>query len=529
MGAGERANLPGREGDRPASLPTPPRATDESHPKFHSPPPPVNRARPTARRRSSVPPAPRRRSLAAPRSFRRRFGHAAADAPLGLAGAGRAVAHMLMGFSDKWLTGHFLPGGKYLAAVTLVAYLLGILPSVFAAIAISATALVARFIGSGDAAMARRVANQAFVLGVLLVLVVETIGLGFGGRLIALLGLEGDAANLTMQYLAIMLPIVPAIMIEQVGVAVLRGAGDTVTGLVAMVFQNIVNIIVAVVLVRGWGPIPALGWRGLAFGAAAGYCTTAAIIFLRLLVGRYGLAFEWRLLRPDFALIRRLLRIGVPGGIDVLSVSTCQFWFLAIVNRLGNVAAAAHGVAITIESLSYLPGVAFQVAATTLIGQYLGARDPRRAGRAVTASTLTALGIMSLAAVGFYFGADWLAVLFVGRQQPEIAAQAAMLVRIVAFGQPPLALLMVLTGAPRGAGDTRLTMIITFIGFLLVRIPLAYWLSWDAITLPGLHWTIAGWGLGVRGAWYAMLADLVIRAMLTLGRFLQGAWKRIEV
>jgi putative MATE family efflux protein len=438
---------------------------------------------------------------------------------------------MMMGFSDKWLTGHFLPGEKYLAAVTLVAYLLGFLPSVFAAVSISATAMVARFIGAGDLEMARRTANQALVIGAMLAFVVTTIAALFGSRLVAIMGLQGDAADLTLEYLAIMLPVIPAMMIEQVGVAVLRGAGDTVTGLVAMTFQNVVNIMVAVALVRGWGPLPALGWRGLAYGAAAGYVSTAAIIFLRLIVGRYGLRFEWRLLRPDLGLIRRLLRIGIPGGLDVMSISGCQFWFLSIVNRLGNGAAAAHGVAITIESLSYLPGVAFQVAATTLVGQYLGARDERRAVHSVMTASRVALGIMTLSAIGFYFGADWLAIQFVGRDQPEIAARAAMLVRIVAFGQPPLAILMVVNGALRGAGDTRWTLVTTCIGFLLVRIPLAYWLAWDQIQFPffGTELTIPGWGLGVRGAWYAMIADLGVRCLLVVYRFLNGAWKRIEV
>jgi putative MATE family efflux protein len=441
------------------------------------------------------------------------------------------VLDMLMGFSDKWLTGHFLPGDKYLAAVTLVAYVLGFLPSLFAAVSISATAMVARFVGAGDTAMARRAANQALVLGAILAISVLTLGFAFGTQFIAIVGLRGEAADSTIQYLAIVLPVVPVMMIEQVGVAVLRGAGDTVTGLVAMVFQNVVNIAVAIALVRGWGPFPALGWRGLAVGAAAGYCSTAAIIFIRLLVGRFGIRFEWRLLLPDFHLIRRLLRIGIPGGIDLLSISACQFWFLSIVNRLGNVAAAAHGVAITIESLSYLPGFAFSVAATTLVGQHLGARDERGAAHSVRAASLAALGVMSLSAIGFYFGSDWLAVQFVGHEQPEIASRAAMLVRIVAFGQPPLALLMVLSGALRGAGDTRWTLVTTCIGFLLVRIPLAYLLAWNRIELPlpGLDWSIAGWGLGVRGAWYAMLADLIVRCLLMVYRFLNGAWKRIEV
>lgn len=437
---------------------------------------------------------------------------------------------MMMGFSDKWLTGHFLPADKYMAAVTLVAYLLGFLPSVFAAVSISATAMVARFVGAGDLEMARRTANQALVIGIAIAAVIMAVGLLFGGRIISVLGLQGEAADLTWEYISIALWVVPAMMIEQVGVAVLRGAGDTMTGLLAMTFQNVVNLAVAASLVVGWGPFPSLGWRGLAIGAAAGYCSTAAIILARLVVGRYGLRFEWHRLRPDGDLIRRLLRIGIPGGFDIMSLAACQFWFLSIVNRIGNSAAAAHGVAITIESVSYLPGVAFQVAATTLVGQYLGARDERRAIHSVVTSSLVALGIMTLAAIGLYCGADWLAQQFVS-DQPETAARAAMLVRIVAFGQPPLAILMVVNGALRGAGDTRWTLITTCTGFLLVRIPLAYWLAWDQITVPVLGGTItfSGLNLGVRGAWYAMIADLIVRALMVVGRFMNGAWKRIEV
>ncbi len=324
------------------------------------------------------------------------------------------LLNMLMGFSDKWLTGHFLPGDKFLAAVTLVAYFLGFLPGLFAAVSISATAMVARFIGAGDVAGAKRVANQALVLGAMLTLIVLVLGLLIGQRLIAVMGLQGEAAELTTRYLTIALPALPAIMVGQVGIAILRGAGDMMTGLVAMICENVVNIVVAIALVRGLGPIPRLGWDGLAYAAVAGYFTTAVIVSVRLLIGRYGLRIDWRQMRPDFALIRRLLRIGVPGGADVLAIVGCQFWFLSIINRLGNVAAGAHGVAITIESLAYLPGSAFGVAATTVVGQCLGARDDHRAVQSVRIATLACCGLMTAIAVCFFFAANWLARWFVG-------------------------------------------------------------------------------------------------------------------
>jgi Na+-driven multidrug efflux pump len=140
------------------------------------------------------------------------------------------------------------------------------------------------------------------------------------------------------------------------------------------------------------------------------------------------------------------------------------------------------------------------------------------------------MALMGAAGAGFYLASGWL-----GRQfapdKPEVAQTAAMLMRIVAFGQAPQALSMVLSGALRGSGDTRGPMVISLVGFLVVRIPLAYWLAWDRIDLHigPLSASLVGCGLGVRGAWLAMLIDMLLRSLLFAGRFMQGHWKRIDV
>src|SRR5690606_11408082 len=128
--------------------------------------------------------------------------------------------------------------------------------------------------------------------------------------------------------------------------------------------------------------------------------------------GRAGLQLSQPAFRTDMDLIRRLLRIGIPGGTDILSIVLCQLWFVRIVNELGMLAAAGHGVAIRIESLAYLPGAAFQVAAATLCGQYLGAGDHRRATRSVLTACLVGGGLMTAAGLLFFFAAEPLTGLF---------------------------------------------------------------------------------------------------------------------
>jgi Na+-driven multidrug efflux pump len=234
-------------------------------------------------------------------------------------------------------------------------------------------------------------------------------------------------------------------------------------------------------------------------------------------------------LRPDWELIRRILRIGVPGGIDVLLVSICHLIYLRIVLTLGDTAAAAHGVAIQVEALGYMPGGAFQISAATMAGQYLGARDLVRARHSVIMACAVATGVMVAAGVVFYVAATPLASFFLGNQPSAVIPLAAQLLRIVAYAMAPLALVMVLVGALRGAGDTRWPLALNLLGIVLVRVPLALYLAHAEIYVPVLDLTVAGYGLGVVGAWYAAVIDIVVRCILLMLRFRHDAWQRIDV
>ena len=436
---------------------------------------------------------------------------------------------LAVGFVDKWLAGNLFSGAESLAAIGLVAYSLAFLPVLFVAPAAAATALVARSVGSGELAVARRVAAQCFlVTAILSVVAVVAAALG-GTRFVAVLGLPAGSSELAVRYLAIVLPALPLMAGIQVGVAVLRGAGNMIAGLITMSVVNLVNAGASFVLVTGsLGTVP-LGWEGLAWGTVVGYgCGMLVLVSLFVFRGR-GLrpaAEDWV---PAAGVVRRIGRVGMPAGIDAVGNAACHLTFLGIVNRLGDVDAAAHAVAITIESLAFLPGSAFQVAAATLSGQFLGARDERRARGSVWLAALAAAGLMSAVGLGFLVAAEPLAEWFTGGagSQPVVAARAADLVRIVAFAQPSLALLMVLSGGLRGAGATRPPLIVNFLGLTVVRLPLAVLLAWSSIQLPLGFGTLEGFGLGARGAWLAMAADLTARGLAMLLIFRGRSWSRV--
>ena len=439
------------------------------------------------------------------------------------------VLSVTVGFVDMALTGHILKDEAYIAAIGNNAYLLWLLFSLFAAVNIGATALVSRLVGEGDQPLAVRVMNQAFVLGIGFAVAV-TLFFFFGSELMPRwLKLEGDAAEFAARYLWIVSLVVPAIMVQVVGVACLRGAGDTVSGFIAMSAVNLVNMAVSFALCTGWAGLPKLGWDGIAWGTAIGHLVGGAIILVFLLRGRSGLRLSFSAMKPDLELMRRLLRIGIPGGADVLLILACHLWFLSIINSLSTSAAAAHGLGIRIESIAYLPATAFQMAACTMAGQFLGAADPNRAKRAVLTSIAWAVVLLSLTGVLFYWCGDWLTLIFVGSSTTPVAQQTIALLKIVAIAMPSLAISIVLTGALRGAGQTRWPLLFTLLGFLLIRIPGAYWLAWDEVHVPLLGLTLEGWNRGIEGAWIAMTIDVVLRSVMAMAYFLAGGWMRTKV
>lgn len=438
---------------------------------------------------------------------------------------------ILVAFVDQWLAGRYLED-DHLAAMGFIWYALWAIPTMFSLVASGSTALTARFVGAKSVAAedaaggsANGVLNQSLLLGALLAVIPIALIAFWSEPILSAMRLQGQAAKLAEVYLWYILPIVPAMMIEEIGIACLRGAGDTRTGLWVRLVVNAVNLLLGVTLVTGIGGAPKLGWQGLAIASAAGFLVGGGLIFAMLYRGQAGLRWQRRLLRPDGRMQWRILRVGVPGGADSIATVGIHMWFLAIINSLGVLPAAAHGLAVRIEALTYLPGVAFLVAASTMTGQCLGAKQPARAVRCALLCLAWGGGIMGISSASMYIWADPLTRVFLGEQNLAVAREAAPLLRIVAISLPAFAVLMILSGALRGAGDTRLTLLITFAGLLLVRIPLAYWWATDA----GLGPWAQGLGWGVQGAWYAMLVDIALRGSLTLTRFVHGGWKELDV
>ena len=426
----------------------------------------------------------------------------------------------LVGLSDTLLTGRYL-SEDYLAAVTVASYLLWFLGCLLTVVSVGATALVARMVGSNRPEEAARIGRQAIAMALILGSLTLAVGWTVAPGVVRLLNLSGLSATASARFLRIVLMVTPLLACTTVGVACLRGAGDTRTGMWVMILVNAINVALSWSLVRGFGPIPALGFSGIAIGTAVGEGVGGLVVLAVLARGRSGLRLDWRGMVPIREDVARILRISLPAAGEALSNITCQLWFLGLINRLGATATAAHGVAIRCEAIAFLTVTAFAVPASTLTGQYLGARRPDLAARAARTAWALGVAVLGLLGVVLYTQAAPMFALFLGGRQPHVALEGVPVLRVVAFAMPALATINVLNGALRGAGDTRWPWVIVLLGYLLVRLPLTYWLT-TPVSYGGLGW-------GLYGAWIAMLADLCVRAALVAARFLQGGWRLARV
>ena len=437
--------------------------------------------------------------------------------------------HTLLGIADTAMVG--VLGGYAIAAISITDNPLMLIIAVFGALSVGTTALVARFIGAKNYKDAENTIVQSLFLSVVMAFVFTALGLLLSNHIVGLMGAEPEVFPYAVKYMRIVLLGLPGLIITFIMSGALRGSGDTRTPMIVNGISNILNIIGNFLLIfesrtiflslpfsentiQLFMPGAGLGVTGAAIATTTGRYI-ATFLILRILFnskGEYNLDF--RDFKIDKSIIKRIFKIGLPAAGEQLLFRSAQLAFFRIVASLGTVMIAAHKITITAESLSFMPGWGFALAATTLVGQYLGAEDKDNAKRGGYTAGYMAVIIMSILGILFFFFPEFFIRIFT--DDPEISYYAVICLRIVAVAQPFLAVAMVFAGALRGAGDTKTVLITTGITSWVIRVGLGYFL---AITLE----------YGLVGAWIAMVLDFAIRGISFMLLFKKGKWQNIEV
>ena len=294
---------------------------------------------------------------------------------------GENLLQTLVGAVDTFMVARL--GAAAVAGVGIGFELVFFIISILSAIDIGATVLVSQAIGAGQQERANQLARQAIVWGLVLAIPVSIGMFAAAPTVIGLFGAAPDVTAAATTYLQVTAATSIALFLSFVCGAVLRGAGDSRTPLQAAVLANIVNIIVAYVLIFGHLGLPALGVAGSALGAASGRSLGAAYMLVMMARGRkaisLGGSWGWR---PRLATARQLLTLGVPAAMEQVLSSGAFMVLIGVVALIGTHALAAQQITFTALSLAFLPAFGFSIAATALVGQSIGARVPADARKA---------------------------------------------------------------------------------------------------------------------------------------------------
>ncbi|MBI5865948.1 MAG: MATE family efflux transporter [Planctomycetes bacterium] len=422
----------------------------------------------------------------------------------------------LVGFVDTWLAGHVSKDAQ--AAVGTGAYMGWFVSLVFSLIGTGAAALVSRSIGARDPATARRAAGQALSLSICLGITIAVVAFSSASWFAGRLGQTDSSREMLQTFLRIDALGYTLYCVVLVCGGVMRAAGDTATPMMVQIVVNVINAALASSLVFGWFG-PKLGMVGIAAATVAARTIGGLAMAAALVRGTKGVQLSLAGMKPDWPILGRMLRVGIPAAADSVFLAAAQLTFLwvvfnAAVGEQGTANAAAHMIAMRLEAISYLPAVAWMTAAGALVGQYLGAGRPdlaMRSGNTAARQAAVLCGVVGL--VFFLFSHAIYRVMSEDEQVRRIGGNAFRWMGLV---QPFLATAIVYMGALRGAGDTRSTMVMSLIGSVGLRVPVAYL---GAILLGG----------GLLGAWVGMWADNVAKFAMGLHRFRGGAWQKTKV
>jgi putative MATE family efflux protein len=418
----------------------------------------------------------------------------------------------LVGLVDALMVGRL--GASAVAGVGVGTQILHAVSVMNMALATGTVALVARHVGADERHIAEAVVPQAIYVALAMALAIAMPVAIWAPQLVSIFKVDAAVVEAGSGFVRMIMLGVPSMAMFAVIAAGLRAAGDMRTPLVIGALVNVLNVISAYTLIFGKFGLPALGVRGAALASSIAFTTGALLALGSLLRSSSVLRLRRAGLMPNLSLGRRVVSVGSPTGIEQLLMQIGFLLYLGIAARYGTNAVAAYFIGVRILALSFLPGFGFGAAASTIVGQQLGARQPQGAERSGWEANRLAIVLMSIAGVVIFLFARPIAELFI--DDPAVVADAVSFIHVLAVAQPLMAADSALGGALRGAGDTRFPLVTVIVGFYVARLGCA-WLASSVLSLS-LVWV-----------WAALLGDYLFRAALKAWRFKTGTWKRIEI
>lgn len=409
----------------------------------------------------------------------------------------------VMFFIDAAMVGHL--GAKASAAIGIVETTGWLLGGLASAANMGFSVQVAHAIGANDFKRARQVLRQSLVCGIIWALSITTIAISISSPLPYWLGGSAEIAHDATLYFAIFSAFGIFFQMEGLAGSMLKCSGNMKIPSALNILMCLMDVVFNYIFIY----ILEMGVAGAAIGTGLAMVITALLMLYFLLYRSDILKLKGRpgSFRPKSDVVSNAFRIGGPMGLQHILMGSAQVVSTVIVAPLGTVAIAAHSLAITVESLCYMPGFGIAEAATTLVGQSFGARKRQLTQSFANMSTGSGMIVMTLMGILMYVFAPELMALMT--PVDEIIGIGAQCLRIEAFAEPMFAAAIVCNGVFIGAGDTLKPAIMSLLSMWGVRLTLAALLATT---------------YGLPGVWVAMAIELTFRGFIFLVRQLRGGW-----
>lgn len=430
------------------------------------------------------------------------------------------ISSIAMQYVDASMVGSL--GANAAASIGLVSTTTWLFGGICAAAATGFSVQVAHRIGAGDFAGARRVLRQSFAAMLLFGSLLALTGLLVSGPLPGWLGGDPVIRSDSTRYFRLFALCLPVLQLNFLAGGMLRCSGNMRVPSLLNVMMCLLDVVFNFLLIFPsrhfelggltlFVPGAGLGVTGAALGTVLAETVTAGAM-VRYLCRRspaLKLAGERGSFRPEAETLRRAVRIALPMGFEHAAICGAQILTTVIVAPLGVAAIAANSFAIIAESLCYMPGYGISEAATTLVGQSLGAGRRELMRRFAYITVGSGMAIMGGMGVVMYAAAPQI----IGVMTPveEIRALGTAILRIEAFAEPMFAASIVAYGVFVGVGNTLVPSLMNFGSIWGVRLVLAAWLA------PTM---------GLKGVWTAMCVELCFRGAIFLARLGSGKWMK---
>ncbi len=404
-------------------------------------------------------------------------------------------------------------GADAIATVGITESLMTLLYSIAIGLSIGTTALVSRRIGEKRPKEAAHYGWQAIIVGSFISIIIGVLGAMYASDLLSVMGASDQLIEKHGGFTTIMFGGNIVIILLFVNNAIFRGAGDALISMKVLFLANALNMILDPIFIFGLGPIPAFGVEGAAIATTTGRATAVIWQFWILFGGSARVHFVKKELHIKFKDMWHLLDLSIGGMFQMLIPHISWVAMVRIVSHFGSEVVAGYTLAIRVLIFSLLPSVGISNAASTLVGQNLGADHPQRAERTIWVTAIVNIVVLGFIALFFMF----IPTLFIEAftTDSKVIEYGANCLRIIGYGMIAYGLGMVLIQAFNGAGDTRTPTYINLFAFWAMEIPLAYLF---AINLD----------FGPNGVYYSILISESTMSLIVFYFFRKGYWKSFK-